>query len=62
VLVQTITDCVPNQVGAGGVVFIPAGVAHRVANVSDHDAEAVATYTLPVGLAVRDDAPAACVG
>lgn len=62
VLVQTITDCVPNQVGAGGVVFIPAGVAHRVANVSDHDAEAVATYTLPVGLAVRDDAPAACIG
>lgn len=59
-VVQTIVDCMLDDVGAGRAVFIPAGVAHRVANVSDHDAEAVVTYTLPVGLPVRDDAAAAC--
>ena len=61
VLVQTVSDCVSGDVAAGRVVFIPGGVAHRVANVSDHDDEAVVTYTLPVGMPARGDAPAACV-
>jgi quercetin dioxygenase-like cupin family protein len=60
VAVQTATDCVVTQYGAGQAVFIPAGVAHRVANDSAQDAEVVVTYTVPADVTVREDAPDAC--
>ena len=60
VAVQSATDCAVRQYGAGQAVFIPAGVAHRVANDSGQDAEVVVTYTVPVEVTVREDEPDAC--
>ena len=60
VALQTGSDCVVTQYGAGQAVFIPAGVAHRVANDSAQDVEVVATYTVPAEVTVREDAPDAC--
>ena len=51
---------VPATYGAGQAVAIPAGVPHRVANESGSRAEVVVTYTLPVGVPVREDAPDVC--
>lgn len=57
---QTAGDCAVVPYGAGQSVFIPAGVAHRVANGTPHDAGVVATYTVPAGAPVRADSPDVC--
>ncbi|AQT78900.1 cupin [Mycolicibacterium litorale] len=57
---QTAAACWPVSYGAGQAVLIPAGLPHRVANESAHDARAVVTYTLPVGAPVRGDSPDIC--
>lgn len=60
VVLQTATDCAMNRYGAGQAVFIPAGVPHRVANDAAADADVVVTYTLPVDVPLRGDAPDVC--
>ncbi|WP_197376717.1 cupin domain-containing protein [Mycolicibacterium baixiangningiae] len=60
VRLQTAADCAVVPYGAGQSVFIPAGLAHRVANGAPHDAGVVATYTVPAGAPVRGDSPDAC--
>lgn len=60
VVVETATECVPVNYGAGQAVFIPAGVPHLVANEVGRDAEVVLTYTLPVNAPVRGDSPDVC--
>ncbi|KUI28008.1 cupin [Mycobacterium sp. IS-1742] len=57
---QTAADCAVVPYGAGQAVFIPAGLAHRVANTGPHDAGVVATYTVPTGAPVRGDSPDVC--
>src|SRR5262245_60925085 len=57
VYLQQAPGCVPVAYNAGDAVFIQAGIPHIVANHGPEDAEAVVTYTLPAGNAVRDDAP-----
>jgi quercetin dioxygenase-like cupin family protein len=58
--VRTAHQCGPVEFAAGQSIFIPAGVPHVVYNDAAETAEAVVTYTLPAGLPVREDAPAAC--
>ncbi len=60
VQLQTAGDCAVVPYGPGQTVFIPAGVAHRVANTAPHDAGVVATYTVPSGAPVRGDSPDMC--
>jgi quercetin dioxygenase-like cupin family protein len=60
VVLQTATECVPVNYGAGQAVFIPAGVPHLVANEAGQDAHVVVTYTLPVNAPVRGDSPDVC--
>ncbi|MFS0900035.1 cupin domain-containing protein [Mycolicibacterium litorale] len=60
VQLQTGADCTVVPYGAGQSVFIPAGLAHRVANGAPHDAGVVATYTVPAGAPVRGDSPDVC--
>ena len=60
VVLQTATECVPVNYGAGQTVFIPAGVPHLVANEAGQDAHVVVTYTLPVNAPVRGDSPDVC--
>ena len=60
VFVQTAANCMPTAFTAGQTVFLPAGLAHVVANRGPEDAEVVVTYTLPADRMARDDAPAAC--
>nr|WP_231992074.1 cupin domain-containing protein [Mycobacterium sp. ACS4331] len=62
VALQTADACAVTEYSDGQVVFIPAGVAHRVANHTDHDAQVVATYTVPVDTPLRGDAPDVCAG
>ncbi|BBZ58894.1 cupin domain-containing protein [Mycolicibacterium monacense] len=57
---QTAADCAVVPYGAGQAVFIPAGLAHRVANTAPHDAHVVATYTVPTGAPARGDSPDVC--
>ena len=62
VVLQTADDCAGTEFGSGQAVFIPAGVPHRVANDSAGAAEVVVTYTVPVDVPLRVDAPDACAG
>ncbi len=60
VAVQFAPGCEITEYTAGQAVFIPAGVAHRVDNDSDHDAEVIVTYTVAADAPVRGDAPDGC--
>lgn len=60
VALQTAADCAAVPYGVGQSVFIPAGLAHRVANGAPHDAAVVAAYTVPAGAPVRGDSPDVC--
>ncbi len=62
VALQTADACAVSEFADGQVVFIPAGVPHRVANDTDHDAQVVVTYTVPVDTPLRGDAPDVCSG
>jgi quercetin dioxygenase-like cupin family protein len=57
---QTATRCPATTFSGGQAVFIPGGMPHVVFNQGTDEANAVVTYTLPAGLAVRVDAPDAC--
>ncbi|RUP35033.1 MAG: cupin domain-containing protein [Mycolicibacterium sp.] len=62
VVLQTADNCAGTEFGSGQAVFIPAGVPHRVANDGAGAAEVVVTYTVPVDVPLRVDAPDACAG
>jgi quercetin dioxygenase-like cupin family protein len=60
VALESAPQCAVTHYGQGQVVFIPAGVAHRVANDGAVDASVVVNYTLPANAPVRADSPDAC--
>ncbi|MFL0239273.1 cupin domain-containing protein [Mycobacterium sp. SMC-17] len=62
VVLQTAGDCAGTEFASGQAVFIPAGVPHRVANENTGAADVVVTYTVPVDVPLRVDAPDACAG
>lgn len=62
VVLQTADNCAGTEFGSGQAVFIPAGVPHRVANENTGAADVVVTYTVPVDVPLRVDAPDACAG
>lgn len=60
VALQTAQTCAPATYAAGQVVYIPAGLPHRVDNHGPVDANVVVNYTLPAGTPARIDAVDAC--
>ncbi|MET4428593.1 MULTISPECIES: cupin domain-containing protein [unclassified Mycolicibacterium] len=60
VALQSAPQCAATHYEQGQVVFIPAGVAHRVANDGAVDASVVVNYTLPANAPVRVDSPDVC--
>jgi quercetin dioxygenase-like cupin family protein len=62
VALETAQQCAAVHYGQGQVVFIPAGIPHRVDNDGAIDASVVVNYTLPANAAVRTDSPDVCQG
>jgi quercetin dioxygenase-like cupin family protein len=60
VVLRTAQQCSGTSYAHGQVVFIPAGVPHRVDNQGAVDASVVVNYTLPADAPVRIDAPDVC--
>jgi quercetin dioxygenase-like cupin family protein len=60
VVLQTAQQCSGTSYAQGQVVFIPAGVPHRVDNQGAVDASVVVNYTLPADTPVRIDAADDC--
>jgi quercetin dioxygenase-like cupin family protein len=60
VVLQTAQQCSGTSYAQGQVVFIPAGVPHRVVNQGAVDVSVVVNYTLPADAPVRTDAPNGC--
>lgn len=57
---QTAVACAPSTYAVGQVVYIPAGLPHRVDNHGPVDANVVVNYTLPAGTPARIDAVDVC--
>lgn len=60
VALETAQDCAATHYAQGQVVFIPAGLPHRVDNDGVLDASVVVNYTLPANTPTRIDSPDAC--
>lgn len=60
VALETAQHCAATHFAQGQVVFIPAGVPHRVDNDGAVDASVVVNYTLPANAPVRVDSPNVC--
>ena len=60
ITIQKATECTPEKLGPGDVLFVEGGVSHRGYNETNAPVELYVTYTVPKDEPTRGEAPDPC--